>query len=45
MQINIRDHPDKIIQQKRIMNQKNRGNNAITNIKRKGPPRNPVFRF
>ena len=45
MQINIRDHPDKIIQQKRIMNQKNRGNNAVTNVKRKGPPRNPVFRF
>jgi len=40
MQINIRDHPDKIIQQKKLMNQK-----SVANIRKQGPPRNPVFRF
>ena len=40
MQINIQQHPDKIIEQKKIMNQK-----SSTNAKKKGPPRNPVFRF
>ena len=45
MQINIRDHPEKIIQQKRLMNQKDRAKRTLTNVKTKKPPQNPVFRF